>query len=424
MTVKDQLLKMIRVLCIDDQQVILDILSRLLNKWGFQVMVASDGEVGWNMIQTEQPDIVLTDWMMPGLEGLELCRRVRTSDFSRYIYVILLTGKNDKKDIVLGMEAGADDFISKPFDAGELKVRLQAATRMINLQKQLIHVNSELDEKNRKLNDMYESIKMDLEAAAQIQRTLLPDRGVSLPGLNFEWLFLPSTFIAGDIFNIFQIDSNIINFYLIDVSGHGIPAALLSTTLSRVLSPHAAMQLFRPPPQIRNEAFERRKNPMISLNSPADVALSLNKRFMSYDEHMQYFTMVYGSFDLQNGNVTITQAGHPPPIYQTPDGAIQTIEGGGFPIGLVSDADYVDVTFSFEPGGRLFLYSDGITECRNENDAMFGDAALQQAIQAGRGLPLNKLMEQLQHHITGYRGSDSFEDDISLLVIERTQVST
>jgi sigma-B regulation protein RsbU (phosphoserine phosphatase) len=415
---------MIRVLCIDDQQVILDILSRLLNKWGFEVMVASDGETGWNTIQEERPDIVLTDWLMPGLEGLELCRRVRSSDFSHYIYLILLTGKNDKKDIVHGMEAGADDFISKPFDAGELKVRLQAAARMINLQKQLIHVNSELDEKNRQLNDMYESVKMDLEAAAQIQQTLLPHRSVALPGLSFEWLFLPSTFIAGDIFNIFQIDQTHINFYLIDVSGHGIPAALLSTTLSRVLSPHAAIQLFGPPPQIRNEAFERRKNPMISLNSPADVAQSLNKRFMSYDEYMQYFTMIYGSFDLQNGSITVTQAGHPPPIYQTPNGAIQTIEGGGFPIGLVPDADYGDVTFNFEPGGRLFLYSDGITECRNETDTMFGDTALQKAIQAGRNLPLNKLMEQLKHQITGYRGCDSFEDDISLLAIERTQFTT
>jgi sigma-B regulation protein RsbU (phosphoserine phosphatase) len=415
---------MIRVLCIDDQQVILDILTRLLNKWGFQVMSAADGETGWNMIQEERPDIVLTDWLMPGLDGYELCRRIRSSDFSQYIYIVLLTGKNEKQDLVLGMEAGADDFITKPFDAGELKVRLQAAVRLINLQKQLIHVNRELDEKNRQLNDMYESIKMDLESAAQIQKTLLPDRKVSLPGYDFDWLFLPSTFIAGDIFNIFQIGAHHVNFYLIDVSGHGIPAALLSTTLSRVLSPQSAIPLYVSVVEAANPAFDRRKNPMISLNSPAEVAMALNKRFMSYDEYMQYFTMIYGTIDLQNNTVKLTQAGHPPPIYQPPGGNIQTIGGGGFPIGLVPDAEYTDVTFQFEPGGRLFLFSDGITECFDQNDTMFGMEALQDAIQTGKNLPLNEQMAQLRQRITRFRGCDTFEDDISLLAIERSKQTT
>lgn len=412
---------MIRVLCIDDQQVILDILTRLLKKWDFQVMSAADGETGWRMIQEERPDIVLTDWLMPGLDGYEICRRIRSSDFPQYIYIILITGKNEKEDLVLGMEAGADDFITKPFDTGELKVRLQAAVRLINLQKELIQVNSELDEKNRQLNSMYESIRMDLEAAAQIQKTLLPDRNVSLPGYNFDWLFLPSTFIAGDIFNIFQIGDNHLNFYLIDVSGHGIPAALLSTTLSRVLSPQSAIPLYSSVIATPNPGFERRKNPMIALNSPAEVAMALNKRFMSYDEYMQYFTMIYGTIDLQHQLVKVTQAGHPPPVYQSPDGISQIIGGGGFPIGLVPDAEYTDVSFAFEPGGRLFLFSDGITECFGNNKTMFGMDALQNAIDTGRDMPLNEQMQQIREQITRFRGCDTFEDDISLLAIERSK---
>ena len=128
----------IRILCIDDQPVITDVLNRLLSKWGFHVMICSDGETGWRMILEEEPDIVLTDWLMPGLEGLELCRRVRATAFSHYIYVILLTAKDDKNDMVIGMESGADDFITKPFDAGDLKARLHAASRMIQLQKELM----------------------------------------------------------------------------------------------------------------------------------------------------------------------------------------------------------------------------------------------------------------------------------------------
>jgi sigma-B regulation protein RsbU (phosphoserine phosphatase) len=163
---------------------------------------------------------------------------------------------------------------------------------------------------------------------------------------------------------------------------------------------------------------------MISLNSPANVALALNKRFMSYEENIQYFTMVYGSIDLQNGSVTVTQAGHPPPIYQSADGAVRIIKGGGFPIGLVPDTSFVDVSFSFEPGGRLFLYSDGITECRGKNDKIantraFGDDALQEVICSGRSLPLDELMNRLKCAIAEHRGSDFFDDDISLLAIEQ-----
>ncbi|MEI6262076.1 MAG: SpoIIE family protein phosphatase [Deltaproteobacteria bacterium] len=415
---------MIKVLCVDDNKHITDIVSHYLTQWGYQVLVASDGETGWSMIQEERPEIVLTDWLMPGMDGLELCRRVRSSEFSGYTYLILLTAKDEKKDLILGMEAGADDFISKPVDFRELKVRLHAAARVVTIEQQLIKANRELDEKNLKLNEMYGSIKMDLEAAAQIQRTMLPDKSITLPGFNFDWLFTPSMFIAGDIFNIFQIDTNHLNFYLIDVSGHGIPAALLSTTLSRVLSPYSHLQLYGTSEQIRHDSSERRKNPMISLNSPANVALALNKRFMSYEENIQYFTMVYGSIDLQNGSVTVTQAGHPPPIYQSSDGAVRIIEGGGFPIGLVPDASFVDVSFSFEPSGRLFLYSDGITECRGKNDRIantraFGDDALQEVICSGRNLPLDELMNRLRCAIAEHRGSDFFDDDISLLAIER-----
>ncbi len=412
---------MITVLCVDDQKHITDVLSRYLTKWGYLVLVASDGETGWDIIQKNRPEIVLTDWLMPDLEGPDLCRRVRSAGFPGYTYMILLTAKSDKEDLVLGMEAGADDFISKPFEIGELKVRLNAAARMVRLERQLTQANSELDEKNLALNEMYDSVKIDLEAAAQIQLTLLPDRNVSLPGFHFDWLFSPSTFIAGDIFNIFPVDSNHLNFYLIDVSGHGIPAALLSTTLSRVLSPQSHFTINGPLGQTYCDTCENRQDLIVSLNSPAHVALALNKQFMSDGEQMQYFTMLYGSVDLRDGTTTITQAGHPSPVYQAPGGEVRTIGGGGFPIGLIPEADFEDVSFRFEAGGRLYLYSDGITECRGATGTMFGEKALLDVLRAGWNQPLREVIDRLRSELAVHRGSDSFDDDLSLLAIERME---
>jgi sigma-B regulation protein RsbU (phosphoserine phosphatase) len=410
---------MIKILCIDDDQNITDVVSRYLTKWGYRVHVASDGETGWKLIQEEKPEIVLTDWMMPGIDGPELCRRVRNTGFTDYVYMILLTAKDEKEDLILGMNAGADDFISKPFDFRELKVRLNAAARLIRLERQRLRMAAALDDQNQKLNELYDTVTEDLEAAARIQRTLLPEKKSFIPGYNFDWLFTPSTFISGDVFNIFPIDTMHLNFYLIDVSGHGIPAALLSTTLSRILSPNSHKYSLGPLGQFKCYTCPNRENPMVSLNSPASIALELNRQFISDDETMQYFTMVYGSVNLQDNIVTITQAGHPHPFLHKADGSIQTLWGGGFPIGLIPDADFTEASLPFEPGDRLFLYSDGLSECHSQNGETFGSHAIEEIIRAGKGLPLKEITDQLRRALAAHRGSELFEDDISFLAIER-----
>ncbi len=410
---------MIKILCVDDDKHITDALARYLDKWGYQALIASDGETGLNIIQEEQPEIVLTDWMMPGMDGPELCRRVRSTGFTDYIYMILLTAKDQKEDLVLGMKAGADDFISKPFDSRELKVRLNAAARLIKLERQRLRMAAALDEQNRQLNELYDTITKDLETAAGIQLTLLPDKNSYIPGLNLDFLFMPSSFISGDVFNIFPIDATHLNFYMIDVSGHGISAALLSTTLCSLLSPHSHKNLRGPLGQIKCDTCPNKENPMVSLNSPATIALELNRQFMCNDKTMQYFTMVYGSINLQDKIVTVTQAGHPSPFLHKADGTIQTLGGGGFPIGLIPDADFTEESFPFEPGDRLFLYSDGLVECHGQNDEALGSHALEEILRAGKGLPLNAITDRLRKGLVAHRGSEMFEDDISFLAIER-----
>jgi two-component system NtrC family sensor kinase len=128
----------VKVLIAEDDVVLQRLLKDSLTKWGHEVTSAKNGEEAWELFEAETYPLLLTDWMMPKMDGLELVRRVRASERSGYIYIIMLTAKTQKADLIEGMEAGADDFISKPFERDELRVRLRAGERIIQLQEKLI----------------------------------------------------------------------------------------------------------------------------------------------------------------------------------------------------------------------------------------------------------------------------------------------
>ena len=189
----------------------------------------------WEELGRSTFNIVFTDWMMPGMSGLELIRKIRTTGFGRYVYVILCTSRSSRADLVEGIKSGADDYIEKPIHEDELLVRLAAGERVIDLERRLEEENRKLEESNQSLKKAYETIRDDLDAAARMQQSLLPPAG-TIHGIHCNSLFLPASVVAGDVFNFFPIGSNSVGFYLLDVSGHGIPAAMLSVTLSKVLT--------------------------------------------------------------------------------------------------------------------------------------------------------------------------------------------
>ncbi len=264
-----------------------------------------------------------------------------------------------------------------------------------------------------KIAEAYEVMREDLEAAARIQSELIPQKIVSYSDLTFDWLFTPSQFVSGDIFNILRVDDHHVAYYLLDVSGHGIPAALLSTTLSGVLkpSPDFSGPLRCPLPD----------PPYYRINPPCEVARQLNERFLNDGEQIQYFTMVYGILDIRTGEGSLTQAGHPSPIHQKGDGSVRRIGDGGFPIGMVPGVDYEEHPITLLPGERLFLYSDGITECANPEGRMFGAERLMAIIRRGHGESLRTVIRQIEAELSEFRGGGGYLDDVSLLALERTK---
>ena len=136
-----------RVLIAEDDAISRRLLEVTLGKWGYEVVVARDGQEAWEIVQRgDTPKLAILDWMMPRLDGVELCRRIRNLQDRQYVYLILLTAKGRKADIVEGMDSGADDYVTKPFDTGELRVRIRAAERILNLQAELLATQEALRE--------------------------------------------------------------------------------------------------------------------------------------------------------------------------------------------------------------------------------------------------------------------------------------
>ena len=397
-----------KILLVDDDRVARRIHSVLLRTQGHEVVEAADGELAWRLVEESDISFVVSDWVMPNLAGVDLCRRIRAANLDRYVYVILCTSKGAKTDLIEGMDAGADDFLVKPVGPDELRVKVRAGERVLTLQQGLAHKNDELARINQQLQSSHKLIEDDLKAAAWMQHRLLPPPALEANGLRCHWRFEPSGYVAGDIFNFFAMDDREVGFYMLDVSGHGVPAAMLSVTLSMMLTPDAS----RDSPLRRfNRATE-----LSEILSPHDAIRELNRRFQSKDD--RYFTMIYGMFDTRSSILRMAQAGHPGPVLFGKNCQPEILGSGGMPIGLWSEIDFDCFEIPVGAGDRLLLYSDGVTECVNGKGEAFGEQRLL-AYLADAPLSLDQLLDQLLEEIRNWRAGAESGDDVSLLAIER-----
>lgn len=178
------------ILIVDDSRSYRHLLGSMLSKWGYRVLEAQDGVHALAMLETQTINAVISDWEMPQMDGVALCHQIRQRDFGHYIYAILVTARQSIDDLVQGLESGADDFLSKPVNQSQLRARLHAAERILTLE-------STLAIRNQRLSSAYRQIEQDLQAAARLQRSVLPAAALTFSGYQADWMFcLPRTFPA------------------------------------------------------------------------------------------------------------------------------------------------------------------------------------------------------------------------------------
>lgn len=394
------------VLVVDGSSAVQLLLLGKLRSWGHSVTVASDGLDGWDKVREAIYDLVISDWDPPEMDGLDLCHMIRAHSFPQYVYVILCAGKDPRPDLVSGMEAGADDFISKPVDFAELRVRVVAAQRVMQLQSELASQKQSLYKLNQELTEAHSRMERDLEAAAGTQIRLLPKIHDLHPRVRLDWLFIPSRFLAGDMLNYFMADERHLVFYQLDVSGHGIPAALLSVTVSRILVPLEGS------PSIRVSPIDRR----LELVAPADVVAELNARFQAEDD--LYFTIVYGILDVFTRELRFCQAGHPGPVLIRRNTSPVVLGEGGFPVGMIEGMTYGEKVLQLETGDRIIVYSNGLSECENAVSIRYEQQRLTEMLDQNRDGSLEALMNGVREALGTWRGQAEFADDVSVLALE------
>ncbi|CAM3523659.1 SpoIIE family protein phosphatase [Shewanella violacea] len=388
------------VLLVEDTKSERDFIVKLLQNMGMDVTSCASGEEAIELYQSQMPDIVISDWRMPGLTGPQLCQRLKKTQIPPYI--ILLTANNQAKHMVEGIESGADDFLTKPFIPSILKVRLLAAARIVKMQQHLTDKNIALNTALSKEQAYLAQVQKDLDSAARLQGSLLPTSSKLINQWSLAARFQPAQDLAGDIFQCFSIDDSHLGFYLLDVTGHGIAASMQSFTLAQRLSCKSCH--------------------WDSLD-PALIVTELNADFEDPENAGRFATLILGIANTDSGQVRMTIAGHPQPILLDNDSATMMSLDSGLPLGIDNQFQYQYNSFFLSSNQHLMLYSDGLYECQHPNFGQFGQQRLVKTCSDAHQLSPEDLLHHLSHALELWQ-QNSPQDDISMMIISTANLDT
>lgn len=396
------------VLLVDDSALQRRILAACLVRWGYRVSEAATGQQALDLCISHPPDIVLSDWMMPGMDGLELCRRFRAMPRASYGYFILLTSKTEKDAVTQGLDCGADDFLTKPVNTAELRARMRAGERILSMERELTDKNRLLGETVTQVQRLLDAIDSDLIEARKLQQSLVRDRHRDFGTAQVSLLLHPSGHVGGDLVGVFPINVGTIGLYAIDVSGHGISSALMTARLAGYLS--------ATDPEY-NIALTRKDGLLVPL-PPAQVVAHLNALVLNDMQTDQYLTLLLAVVDLDRGVATICQAGHPGPRLIDASGTVRELGEGGLPVGLFDDAQFDAFVVPLQPGDRLLLMSDGVTELPDRDGTLLQDCGLDDLLTDLSTLPGPAFVEALVWRLTDHAGGSDFPDDVSVVLFD------
>ena len=372
-------------------------LAAILEKLGFEVVLAADGAEALSLLTGQPPDVLITDWQLPALSGLDLCRAVRSSDPARRPYTVIVTARDRLEDMVQGLESGADDFIAKPYRAEELSARLRSGQRLLEMRRTLVERTGLLEQALMHHSRTREALDADLAAAARLQHQLLERATAPVEGLSHVHLFRPTRQVGGDIYGVASLGGGRVGFFHIDATGHGIAGALHGFAIATALLGLGRRAVEFDDPGAWVTAFNGR-----ALEVGADLGCSL----------------VLGWLDLHDRRGRLCQAGHPHPLAVARSGTVRRLGTGGLPVGAIDGAAYRSSEFVLGADERLVLYSDGVTDCVDAAGRPFGAERLERSLADSAVASLDAQLRAVARALDDWRGTAAHEDDVSLLMLE------
>jgi phosphoserine phosphatase RsbU/P len=281
-------------------------------------------------------------------------------------------------------------------------------TEIKRVEAQLRLRSAELEGLNRELAATNARLKRDLQAAARIQQALLPAAVPDTAPMRLAWTFRPCEELAGDLLNVFPLDDRRIGLYLLDVSGHGVAASLLSVTVSHLLTPHGDASLLRFPSYAGSPS---------RLARPSEVINRLNSQLCPQCSE-QFVTLFYATLDRVSYTLRYANAGHPGPIVLRQGAQPLILENSSLPVGIMEQAEYEDAEVALRPGDQFWLFSDGLVEAMNPAGDQFGKERFLDALGAVGSQSLNDTVQRVLRDVETWTGDRGPQDDISLLAFE------
>lgn len=385
---------------IDDVVENIHLLANYLETNGFRIEASTDAQNALEQLNHILPDMILLDYMMPEIDGVSFLKIIKKQPKLKDIPVIFVTARKDEDAILNGFEAGAVDFISKPFNAKELIARinnhldLKFSKQIINLKiKEITEINKQLEQSKEEIERYYRMLQSEIMSAADYVYSLLPPK-IQSKNILTDWLFKPSQNLGGDSFGYHWIDKNNFAIYLLDVSGHGVASALESVSVLNMLR------------------FSTLPN--VDFTNPGEVFNELNKAFPIQYHNFLFFTIFYAVFNIKTREFRYSSAGHPP-AFLFSNGECKFLNSDNIIIGTREEANYSYNSIILPDEFDLIVYSDGITDSHTFNIDQWDEFTFNQFIMQNLSSP--NLLELILEHLEKIKISKTFKDDISILKV-------
>jgi sigma-B regulation protein RsbU (phosphoserine phosphatase) len=371
-----------RILIVDDERFNVNVLVDLLRD-DYKMMVAKNGEQALKAIELQLPDMVLLDIMMPGMDGYEVCRRLKSDDRTRDIPVIFVSAMGQELDEQKGFELGAVDYITKPICPSIVLARVKTHLELRNAYKVI----------ERQKNRMQE----ELDVGHRLQLSMLSTKFPEHPDISLFAALRPAKEMSGDFYDFYFVDDEHICFCVGDVSGKGVPAALFMAQTKILLKSYS-----------------------LDVKAIAEIITHVNNMLSEENDAGMFVTLFFACLNIKTGVVDYVNAGHQPPLIVRKDGEIERMSNPeDLILGVVPEYQYHGMKMELAKGDSIFIYTDGITEAVDAQCEMYEESRLIKLLDKSRSLEPKKLVEKIITEVDDFAGEAAQFDDITVMVLSR-----
>ena len=390
------------ILIVDDTNQNLQVLGSMLKNEGYNIGAVTNGEEALNFVQQRVPDLILLDVMMPGLDGYEVCQKLKGDEETEDIPVIFISALNEVDDKIKGFEVGGVDYITKPFQKQEVLARVKTHIELRENRKRVNRYTERLEERNFELERLQSELNEELEKGKKLHQQFLPDELPHNNNLSTAVYYQLAQKLGGDFYNFIEFNDHLIG-YIVDITGHGLDGALLNIFVREAISNFLGSK--------SNKKEVR----------PSEILEFIYNKY-AQEQFSEYYFICIGLFilDKDEMDLTYSNAGlHFPPLL-VENKELRALDSQGLPISTAVELevyDFDELKIDLEPGDKLLIMTDGMAE-EARGDEQYGVERIEEVVEENKELPIKGIVNKVKSDFNQFIDDEACNDDVTLLGLE------